>query len=342
MRAMAYGPEALHEQDLEGPASLDSLAGRKGVVWVDVQGLGDARAIEELGRRFGLHALALEDVLNVHQRPKLEAYEDHLFIVARMPDADGAFSTEQVSFFLGRDFVLSFQERAGDALEPVRQRLRSGPGRMRSSGPDYLFYALLDALVDAYFPVLERYGEAIQHLEDGVVEHPGAAVVGQIHDVKRDLLALRRAVWPLREVLNGLIREETTPLVEAQTRIYLRDCYDHVVQLMDMIETYREITSGLIDIHLSSQSARMNEIMKVLTIIATIFIPLGTIAGIYGMNFDPDVSPWNMPELRWRYGYVFALGIMASVASGLIAWFWRRGWLATRPPRPDGTGQGSG
>jgi magnesium transporter len=337
MRVMAYGPEGLHEAALASPQPLDTLVERHAVTWVDVQGLGDVPAIEALGRRFGLHALALEDVLNVHQRPKLEAYEDHLFIVARMPEADGAFTTEQISFFVGRDFVLTFQEHDGDCLEPVRQRLRSGPGRMRSSGPDYLLYALLDAILDAYFPVLERYGESVEQLEDAVLEHPGAAIAARIHELKRDLLALRRVVWPMREVLNALSRGDAA-LVTPQTGVYLRDCYDHIIQLMDMIETYREIASGLIDIHLSSQSARMNEVIKVLTIIATIFIPLGTIAGIYGMNFDPDISPWNMPELRWRYGYFFALGIMLAMASGLMLWFWRRGWLMTRRPRTPRAG----
>jgi len=329
---IAYGADGVQEGTLDSLAELERLELTAAVTWINIDGLGDARFIEALGQRFGLHPLALEDVLGVHQRPKAEVYDEQLFVVTRMPEVRDTLVTEQIALFVGDGWLLSFQERAGDCLEPVRQRLRGGRGKIRSNGPDYLLYALVDAITDAYFPVLERYGERLEQLEDEVLADPGPRVVARIHELKHDLLTLRRVVWPMRELLNTLIRGDS-PRIHAQTGIYLRDCYDHVIQLMDIVETYREIASGLIDIHLSSQTARMNEIMKVLTIIATIFIPLGTIAGIYGMNFDPEVSPWNMPELGWRYGYPFALGIMLSMATGLLVWFWRRGWLGVSSAR---------
>lgn len=295
---------------------------------MDVRGLGDVGLIETLGRHFGLHRLALEDVLNTHQRPKLELFDDHVFVVARLPSGETGV-TRQLALFLGQGWLLSFAEQDEAVLEPVRQRLRTGRGRLREQSADYLLYALLDAVIDSYFPLLETLGERLEALEDAVLDRPEPELIGQIHAIKHELLALRRAIWPLRELLNGLLRGDGG-LLSPQVGLYLRDCYDHVIQLIDIIETYREIASGLVDIYLSSQSARMNEIMKVLTIIATIFIPLGTIAGIYGMNFDTEASPYNMPELGWRYGYPYALTIMAVLATGMLAWFWRRGWLGKR------------
>lgn len=320
---------------------MEALRAGHAVTWIHTQGLGDPAWIEAIGAQFGLHGLALEDVLNVHQRPKVEPYGDHLFVVVRLPGdpvdpkADPAGNShrvgppQQVAFFLGKDWLLSFTESEEDPFAAVVERLRHDRGRLRASEAEYLLYALLDTAVDAWFPVLEAHGEMLEHLEDAVLARPGPGVVANIHELKHELLTLRRAVWPLREVLNALIRGDAIQ-VGHQTGLHLRDCHDHVIQIMDIVETYREIASGLVDIYLSSQSARMNEIMKVLTIIATIFIPLGTIAGIYGMNFDPEASPWNMPELGWRYGYPFALGIMAALAAGLMAWFWRRGWLGGR------------
>jgi magnesium transporter len=321
---------------------VEALAGVVGhwpVTWVDVQGLGDVETVRALGDRFDLHGLALEDVINVHQRPKVELYENHVFIVTRMvggPATDGGGAdTEQVAMFLGADFLLTFQERSGDCFEPVRERLRHAGGRIRAARADYLAYTLIDAVIDGYFPVLEGYGERVERLEDAVTARPDAALVAQIHALKRDLLTLRRAIWPQREMVNALIRDESS-LVAEPTRLYLRDCYDHAIQLMDMIETYREIASGLVDLHLSSFSARLNEVMKVLTIIATIFIPLSFITGLYGMNFDPSASRWNMPELGWRYGYPFALGLMGVVAIGLLVYFRRKGWIGGRDRRSNG------
>ena len=329
IHATVYSAEAISHHADCSVSDLPDLHNHGQVLWVDVTGLADIGVIEKIGSAFDIHRLALEDVVNVHQRPKAEAFDDHVFIVARMLVPGRGTETEQVSFFLGENYLITFQERPGDCFDPVRNRLEAGRGRIRQAGADFLGYALIDTIVDGFYPVLEHYGEAVEKLEDEVIARPDAEQVNAIHTIKRDLLALRRAVWPTREMVNGLIRDES-PFMKEPTRIYLRDCYDHTIQLMDIVETYREIASGLLDVYLSSMSARMNEIMKVLTIIATIFIPLGFIAGLYGMNFDPDASPLNMPELRFYYGYPMAIGIMVAVAAGLIVYFWRKGWLRRR------------
>jgi magnesium transporter len=315
-------------------ATVAELAGAirdHDVTWVNIDGLADLGLIEQIGELFGLHRLALEDVVNVHQRPKVEEFEDHLFIVTRMLADIRGSNTEQIALFLGHGFVLTFQEQAGDVFEPVRDRLRRHKGRIRGQGADYLAYALLDAVIDGYFPALERRGDTLEWLENQVLDNPRPKLVRAIHEVKRDLIEFRRAIWPQRDMLNALLREENE-LIKDQTRLYLRDCYDHTIQLIDLIETYREISASLVDIYLSGVSNRMNEIMKVLTIMATIFIPLGFIASLYGMNFDTTVSPWNMPELKWAFGYPFALGLMLAVAGGLLYYFWRRGWLRNSVP----------
>ncbi len=322
---IAYGPDQIEEIPACDPARIASLSGSRPVLWVDVSGLADHEAITAVGTAFGVHPLAIEDAVNTHQRPKAEGYEDHVFIVYRMLTPESGAEGEQVAMVVGRDFVLTFQERPGDCFEPVRQRLRHAKGRIRQLGPDYLAYALIDAAVDSYFPYLETLGEEVEELEDAVVKDPEPGHVERVHQVKRELLSLRRAVWPMREMLNALLRDEHEE-ISATTRTYLRDCYDHGIQLMDIVETYREIATGLLDVYLSSQSAKMNEIMKVLTVIATIFIPLGFVASVYGMNFDTS-SPWNMPELDWRYGYPAVLGLMAAIAFGLLWFFHRRGWL---------------
>ena len=302
------------------------IAGQRRVTWINVVGLADIAVIQAMGKAFELHRLALEDVVNVNQRPKVEEYDDQLFIVTRMITGATAKDTEQVSMFLGQGYVLTFQERPGDVFEPVRQRLRRDGGQIRKLGADYLAYALLDAVIDGLFPVLEQRGEEVEALEDRVIYAPRESLLGVIHQAKRELLDLRRAVWPQREMLNALMRQDGS-LITEPTKVYLRDCYDHVIQLIDIIETYREVCSGLVETYLSSLSNKMNEIMKVLTIMATVFIPLSFIAGVYGMNFDPKASAWNLPELGWAYGYPYALGLMAAVAGGLVWWFWRRGWI---------------
>lgn len=326
VRLIRYGPDQLEEREVKDAESLRSLIGKWPVTWVNVDGLGDLDLIRALGEMFGLHRLALEDVVNVHQRPKVEEYEDHAFIATRMLVARDAAVSEQITMFLGEGYLLTFQERPGDVFDPIRERIRRHRGFIRESKADYLAYALLDAVIDGYFPVLEHCGERLEALEDEVVSRPGGAAVAAIHEMKRDLLTLRRAIWPQREMINTLVRDPS-PYVADQTRVYLRDCYDHTIQIMDIVETYRETASDLMDVYLSSVSTRLNEIMKVLTIIATIFIPLGFIASLYGMNFDPEVSPWNMPELRWYLGYPFSLGLMLLLALGLLYFFRRRGWL---------------
>lgn len=324
---MAFGPDVLTERTGASLEDLAALRAAHAVVWANVDGLGDLELLRGLARTFGLHDLALEDVLDPHQRPKLDLYDDHLFLVLRMFVAGEQLEGEQLSLFLGQGFVLTLQGGTpGDCLEPVRQRLRQAPSRIRRSGSDYLAYALVDAVVDHLFPVLELYDERLEALEEQVFAATGPGPAKDLQRIRRDLVALKRAAWPLREVLGALLREDT-PIITAGTRPFLRDTHDHVIQQIDLIESHREMVSGLLDALLTVISNRMNEVMKVLTIIGTIFIPLSFVVGLYGMNFDHSASPWNMPELGWRYGYPFALGIMATVAGGLLIWFWRKGWL---------------
>lgn len=298
------------------------------VTWIDVRGIGHTETFQRLGEVFKLHPLALEDVVNVPQRPKSDLYESHQLIVARMVrlDDDGIVRTEQLGILFGKGFVLTVQEEPEhDVLGCVRERIRTGRGSIRARGADYLAYALMDAVVDAFFPVLEALGERLEDLEVEVVD-ARRPMSKQIHDIKRDLLTIRRAIWPQRDLLSGLLRGES-PLVDKETLVYMRDTYDHAVQVMDMVETFREIASGLMDLYLSGVSNRMNEIMKVLTILSTVFLPITFIAGVYGMNFDTKVSPLNMPELEHPYGYVLSLALMAASVAGLLYYYKRRGWL---------------
>jgi magnesium transporter len=276
----------------------------------------------------------LEDVVNLHQRAKVEDYGDTLFIVGRSVTLDERLETEQVSLFLGKNFVVSFQERPGLCLDPIRQRILQDQGRVRQAGPDYLAYAILDAIVDSYFPVLDQYVERLETLDAQVSNHHPRETMGRIHEMRGELLLLRRAIWPHREALNTLARDPHL-LVSDETRVYARDCLDHIVAIVDLTETYREMCSDLRDYFLTVVSARLNEIMKVLTVIATIFMPLTFIAGVYGMNFATDASPWNMPELRWYCGYPFALGLMALTALATIVYFWRKRWLGPSLPEDE-------
>ena len=299
------------------------------VSWVDVAGLGDKSTLEKLGEVFKLDPLILEDVVNVPQRPKLEDRQEQLVIITQMANlkSQAGFWLEQVSLILGNNYVLTIQEEPErDCFEPIRDRLKRSRGIIRQQGADYLTYALWDAIIDGYFPVLEDYGEQLELLETETIEQPSDRILSKIYQIRRELLALRRGIWSQRDALNTLIREGH-PLIGDRVRPYLKDCYDHTVQIIDTIETYRELTSGLMDIYLSAVSNRMNEIMKTLAVVSTVFIPLTFIAGIYGMNFNPSASPWNMPELNWYWGYPFCLGMMAAIAIILITYFWRRGWL---------------
>lgn len=307
----------------------------KSVSWVDVQGLGSEDVLQRLGRVFNLHPLLLEDAVNIPQRPKVDEYEGQMMFVAHMvtkqPDADG-FLLEQVSLIVGRNYLLTIQEEPElDAFEPVRERIYHNKGIIRQQGTDYLAYALIDAIIDGFFPVLEDYGERLEDLQDEVVSQPTKRTLDKIHRIKRELLLLRRAIWPQRDAINSLIREDSQ-LISQPVRIYLRDCYDHTVQVIDMVETYRELASNLMDIYLSSISNRMNEVMQTLTVISTIFIPLTFIAGIYGMNFDRSASPLNMPELGWYYGYPLIWAVMLTIALALLIYFWRKGWLSDLKP----------
>lgn len=305
---------------------LDTLS----VSWVDVLGLGCEDVLRRLGKVFELHPLVLEDIVNVPQRPKVEDYEDHLVIIAQMvmlKDKGDSFWIEQVSFVLGKHYLLTVQEEpTRDCFQPVRDRIRTNKGIIRKQGADYLAYTLLDAIIDGFFPVLEAYGEKIEDLEEEVVVNPTRRTLQKIYQVRRELLALRRAIWPQRDAINSLIRDGSD-LISPEVRIYLRDCYDHAVQVMDMVETYRELASGLMDVYLSAVGNKMNEIMKLLTVISSIFIPLTFLAGVYGMNFNTEKSPWNMPELNWYWGYPACLAAMAAIALGLVFFFWRRGWF---------------
>jgi magnesium transporter len=323
---IAYGAEKIREEKPEDPGMITPLLGQYPVLWINVAGLGDASVIDRMGVTFQLHRLALEDVVNTHQRAKVEHYPNSIFVVGRMVESAERIETDQLSLFLGKDFVLTFQETPGDCFDPVRERIRKGGGTLRLSGPDYLAYALIDAFVDNYFPILETYGEKLESMEELVVSHPDPGLISQIHEVKRDLLTLRRAIWPLREAINSLVREPV-PLIAAETRIYLRDCYDHTIQIIDLLENYRDVASGLMEVYLSSMSNRLNEVMKILTMFTALFIPMSLIAGIYGMNFNTQASRLNMPELNWYFGYPFALGLMVVIALVLLLFFRRKGWL---------------
>lgn len=339
IRVMAYDKNRLIEKKIEDPSELKEFVGKWPVVWVDVVGLGSEDKLRGIAEIFQIHPLALEDVVHVHQRAKVDAYDNGLYIVVRIPDDSHENVCEQFSLFLGKNFLVTFQERPGDSFDLVRSGLRLKESAARQSGhPDYLAYRLIDAAVDAYFPLLENVGDHLDKLDDPEAIAHTRVGFSELHVVRRELLMLRRAVWPLRDAISSL-RSEMTPFISDDTRIYLRDCYDHTVQLIDLLESYRDIAGDVRDYYLSTISNRMNEIMKTLTVIATIFLPLSFIAGVYGMNFNTDISKWNMPELNWRYGYLYALTVMLLVAVGMLWWFKWRGWLSgfneDRPRRDD-------
>ncbi len=295
----------------------------RSVSWINIDGLHDVEAVGKLAGKFDIHPLTIEDIVNTQQRPKMEEYENYIFFVLKMlqyDDNSREIQVEQVSLVLGNNYVISFQEKEGDIFESIRERIRSGKGRIRRMGPDYLAYSLIDAVVDQYFVILEKTGERIEELEEQVVTDPKPETIHDIHLLKREMIQLRRSVWPLREVISALERGESH-LVHQSTRVYLRDVYDHTIQVIDTVETYRDMLSGMHDTYLSSISIRMNEVMKVLTIIATIFIPLTFIAGVYGMNFV------FMPELKWRWAYFGVWGIMLAVAAAMVVYFKKKKWF---------------
>jgi magnesium transporter len=318
-----FSEKELHEKVAKKVEECFPYRDKRTVTWINVDGLHEPGLIESLGRHFRIHPLVLEDIVNTGQRPKMEGFEDYIFVVLKMLDYDEKTSeirTEQVSLVIGKYFVISFQEREGDVFNTVRERIRKSKGKMRKRGSDYLAYALMDAVVDNYFIVLERMGEKTEDLEQELLSKPSSETLQTIHLLKRELILLRKSVWPLREAVSGLARGDSK-LIKDNTIVYLRDVYDHTIQVIDTIESLRDTVSGMLDTYLSSISNRMNEVMKVLTIIATIFIPLTFIAGIYGMNFE------YMPELEWPWGYFAVWGVMAIVAIIMAIYFKRRGWL---------------
>lgn len=324
VRVLRYSPEGFEEIRGASLEECERARNDPGVTWIDVGGLADAGAIHAIGELAGLHPLTTEDILNTSQRPKAEDFDHYLFFALRVLSYDDASRTvgnRSLSVVLGDRLVVTFQEdRGSDPLEPVRERIRSGKGRIRGEGADYLAYAVMDSVVDEYFNVLERLGDHIEDLDDQILSTPDSGHMKELHLLKREVLFLRKAVWPLREEISTLEKSDSR-LVGGSVRPFLRDLYDHTIEIIDMIETNRDIVAGMHDTFLSAISNRMNEIMKVLTIIGTIFIPLTFISGIYGMNFE------HMPELKWPMGYFGVLGVMAALAAGMLAAFKRRKWL---------------
>jgi len=326
VHVIAYGPDGFEESSRFDAAELGALRSRWPLLWVHVVGLGSAEVIAGLGSEFGLHPLAVADIVQTYKRPKIERSSELVQIAIRIIEEPGACDTEQLMVFTGRDFVLSFEERKGDLFELLRSRLRDGASYTRRAGAGFLAYEILDVAVDAFFPVLEKISDELEAIED---ELPGAKpleLTPRLRDVRAQLLGLRRALWPMREVV-GALASDPSPIFGDDTRAYLRDCQGHCAQLIDIISSNRELTTDLVDLQISVAGQRLSEVMKVLTVMATIFIPLTFVSSIYGMNFDPDASPMNMPELRWAYGYPFALGAMATIAISLLLYFRRRNWV---------------
>lgn len=334
IQIIEYDKDSLEERDITDMAELAMRFDSRKVTWINIDGLGDVEALTFLGERFNLHPLALEDVLNTGQRPKVEAASDYIFIVAQMvyQDKERTICGEQVSIFFGKNFLITVQEEGEyDVFDPIRERIRAERGAIRKSKADYLAYALLDSIIDHYYPVLEDIGNSIEELEDDLLKHPSREMVFTLHEYKRSLGQMRRYVWPLREVVNGLLHD-SSGYITTPTKVYLRDCYDHTVQLMDHVESYKELTSGLMELYHSSVGLRTNDVMRVLTVITSIFIPLTFIAGVYGMNFAPETPdgkklPLNMPELYLPHGYIGIMLVMAIIAGVQLVIFKKMKWL---------------
>lgn len=318
-----YDEGHFQEREIEAVGECFPFKDKPSVTWINIDGLHQVDVIEQLGTHFDIHPLVLEDIMHTGQRPKAEDFEKYIFLVLKMLYYDEKahqIKAEQVSLVLGSNFLISFQEQEGDVFSTVRDRIRNGKGRIRKAGSDYLAYALMDAIVDQYFIILETFGEKIESTEEELLSNPRRQTLDSIHAMKREMIFFRKQVWPLREVVGGLARGESS-LISEPTEIYLRDVYDHTIQVADTIESLRDVLSGMLDIYLSTISNKMNEVMKVLTIIATIFIPLTFIAGVYGMNFK------YMPELEWHWGYYMVWGVMAVVVVTMVLYFKRKAWL---------------
>lgn len=320
---MDYDEQNFHEKQVQKIEDCFEFKTKPTVTWINIDGLHDTKIIEKIGNHYDIHPLVLEDILHIGQRPKFNDLEKYIFVVLMMLHFDEASQTvqsEQISFVLGTNYLISFQEDIGDVFDQIRDRIRNAKGKIRKMNHDYLLYSLLDAIVDSYFSILEKLGEKIESLEEELSNNPEKKTLQQIHNLKREMIFLRKSVWPLRELISSLQRSESE-LIRDSTKAYLKDIYDHTIQVIDTIESFRDIISSIQDLYLSIVSNRMNEVMKVLTIIATIFIPLTFIAGVYGMNFD------NIPELHWKYGYAAVLLMMIAVSAGMLYYFKRNKWL---------------
>ncbi|QDU79806.1 Magnesium transport protein CorA [Polystyrenella longa] len=323
IRRISYSPEEVIDEEITDVAHLSEAFKEGQISWVDIHGFGDRQTIQQIGDLFELHPLLLEDVVNVPQRPKTEAYGDQILILVRMVQVyeSGEIDMEQVSVILGKNWVLTFQEKSGDILDPVRKRIRNKTSRIRNSQSDFLAYAIVDTIIDAYYPALELLGNQLEEFEDEVIMDPTPELLRKLHRMKNRLVNLRRSIWPQREAINRLVRGDY-PSISENVRIYLRDTYDHCVQTSEVAEMYREMVTGLMNTYLSSIANRTNEVMKVLTIMASIFIPLTFLAGIYGMNFD------HMPELHMEWAYPMVWILMLLTAGGMLYYFWRKGWIS--------------
>jgi magnesium transporter len=323
IRLMDYSEKGIVDKQIKNLQNLAPCKTSQNVSWVDIVGLHETDLIDQIGKMFDIHSLTLEDILNTDQRPKVDFFDHYIYLVTKMityNHKENHIEYEQISLILGRGFVLSFQERDGDVFNPIRERIITGKGRIRGMGADYLAYSLLDIIIDNYFLIMEKMGEVIEEYEESLVINPRSEWLNEVYSLKREILYLRRSIWPLREVITKLDRDESN-LIDEKTGIFIRDLYDHTIQVIESIEIYRDMISGLLDLYLSSVSNRMNEVIKVLTIISTIFIPLTFIVGVYGMNFD------NMPELHWQYGYFFIWAIMIALGVSMFILFKQRKWL---------------
>ena len=320
---MNYDQARLEEKELKRIEESFAYKDMPPVSWINIDGLHEVDLIEKIGTHFNVHPLTLEDIVNTGQRPKVEDFEDYIYLVFKMlkfDETNGHITSEQVSLIIGPHYLFSFQEAEGDVFNSVRQRIRKGQGRIRKSGPDYLAYALIDAVVDHYFLILEKMGERIEHLEEQLHVQATPEILQAIYDMKRELIYFRKQVWPVREVMNAWQKTESS-LIQETNKIFLRDVYDHTIQVIDTIESFRDIISGVMDLYMSTVSNKMNEVMKVLTIMATIFIPLTFVAGIYGMNFK------FMPELEWRWSYPLLWALLILIFFGMMIYFKRKKWL---------------
>ena len=323
IRIIDYDETQLEEKEAKTVEECFPFKDKPSITWINIDGVHDVEVVEKIGKQFDVHPLVLEDIIHTEQRPKLEDFGNHVFVVLKMLYYDrekNELEAEQVSLIFGSNFVISFQERVGQIFEPLRERIRKGKGRVRKSGADYLAYALIDSIVDNYFVILEQFGERIEDTEQELATNPTMETLQSIRVFKKEMIFLRKSIWPLREVVNSLERGESS-LIHESTGIYLRDVYDHTIQIIDTVESYRDMLSGMLDVYLSSISNKMNEVMKVLTIFAAIFIPLTFVAGVYGTNFK------FIPELEWQWSYFIFLGVLAIIAILMLAYFRRKRWL---------------